>query len=864
MPMMFSPLHSRPARSFLVVLAAVIVVAPARSQEIPRDGYFVQLPPGLPSLFPANDASLELGLWGDASRPGYVDVDPRDGIDDRRNSVLSALAARFGPILVQNTGDFPMDFRVFMENRDTFPLFVDLWETFGEEPEHQGTQAVNFAALGRCDRDSVDRLLEANPLPSTDPALEDCKLLDLLDRYSPGSGRTRAVDDALVRSRQGTESVLFFNFPGTGADDWKGSYWPEMDRTPEARRASVPHAFVHPFVHEIEAEDGGGYELVLQYWFFYPTNDSGMDHEGDWEHMNVVVTPLSALQRGLTAFEIRAILEGEGSDDGADPLVMKRVDFYFHHSVFPLDFAVPNAYAPRDAWEAEVDELPQERFRVVELWRSARELAWADDEETIINTHPLGYIGGDNKGLNQALEMPGGSNRDPHGTYPFPGRYTGVGPGGTTDHLTAHIDFREYLAQRSEGRGDPGPGRRYEGVLALADEERLTLVPDWERLVEPILDEADTRRRWAWLILPVRWGYPATSSPFAGALENYDTGNVAPQGPSYNPGWNVTGAGPGFSSYDPHILPPVLPISVQDAFRNDLGFLNLTVPLLLTLPPLDFISRVVAFPFRTLLGRGDPVYYPNETVPYRFVGVSSGLSVQWFSDEFQALALNPAHFERWVTGFVSYITENLEGIEGAIEGAETSQVTKSAVGTFIQVPFYIGSRFTSENTFRHTRSEIGLGISFPTAPQVPDYFYRSDVDYWEYAGSLRYTVLQLGPLEPFAKVGYGWSWYRLENARDSNGTFDPPESARINPGFWPNVLHFGAGVEWIPRKRVGELPGGLDLAFRIEYNRYSERLNLEFDQIPLGDLALLFPSLADLPTGRAHRDELLFGVSLSF
>ena len=37
----------------------------------------------------------------------------------------------------------------------------------------------------------------------------------------------------------------------------------------------------------------------------------------------------------------------------------------------------------------------------------------------------------------KALEMPGGSNRDPHGTYPFPGRYTGVGPGGTTDHLTA-------------------------------------------------------------------------------------------------------------------------------------------------------------------------------------------------------------------------------------------------------------------------------------------------------------------------------------------------------------------------------------------------------------------------------------------
>lgn len=42
-------------------------------------------------------------------------MEPRDGIDDRRNGVLSSPAVRFAPVLVQNTGDFPMGFRVFIE-----------------------------------------------------------------------------------------------------------------------------------------------------------------------------------------------------------------------------------------------------------------------------------------------------------------------------------------------------------------------------------------------------------------------------------------------------------------------------------------------------------------------------------------------------------------------------------------------------------------------------------------------------------------------------------------------------------------------------------------------------------------------------
>ena len=47
----------------------------------------------------------------------------------------------------------------------------------------------------------------------------------------------------------------------------------------------------HFFIHEDPALSGGArYSLVVQYWFFYPFNDSGNNHEGDWEHLSVVLT----------------------------------------------------------------------------------------------------------------------------------------------------------------------------------------------------------------------------------------------------------------------------------------------------------------------------------------------------------------------------------------------------------------------------------------------------------------------------------------------------------------------------------------------------------------------------------------------
>ena len=66
-------------------------------------------------------------------------------------------------------------------------------------------------------------------------------------------------------------------------------------------------------------------------------------------------------------------------------------------------------------------------------------------------------------------------------------------------------------------------------------------------------------------------------------------------------------------------------------------------------------------------------------------------------------------------------------------------------------------------------------------------------------------------------------------------------------------------------KRIGELPGGLDLALRLEYTRYTQGLGLDLGPVPLQDLEILFPTLADVPgSERVHRNDFLLGVTLSF
>ncbi len=849
------------ARSVTVLgLAALLGVAgTAQAQEIPRDEYLRQLPLSLPRLGLQSDASVALHLYGDPNAPGYRDVYPVDGIDDRRHDILEALAVRFAPYLVQNTTDVPMNFDVFIRNRDVFPLTIDTWDVGGEDSRLAEIRAINFSVLGgaECDPTLRNNALDLYAEATQDPAIEDCKLLELMDRYTPGAGFVVTRDDALVRSHPSLFDVLYFNFPGEGAKTWPQAYEGEWERTPEERRASFVHAYVHPFIQEIE----GAYELILQYWFFYPTNDSGMDHEGDWEHINVVVSPRSMVTGPLSAPTVGQVLDGTlSADDSArDPLVIKRVDYYFHEFVWPLDFSRPNVYAPRAEWQAELEGVPQVRFRQHDVLKKLRHMAYADDDETILNTHPLGYIGADNKGLNQALEAPGASNQEPHGTYPFPGRYNNIGPGGTTDHVARYVDIRKHLRDVRNGVAPEGPTFRNRQVIGLAEPNRLTIVPDWERVVGPARDDAGVRRDWAWLLLPLRWGYPATKSPFAGTLEHYNTGNVAPQGPSFNGGWNVTGPSSGFKLYEPHSLPSVFPVQVQDNFRNDLGFLNLTVPLLLNLPPLDFVARLVAYPFHAAIGRQDPVYYPRDGLPFRFVGLSTGVSASKQDENFDALSLNNQQREQFIGNLIAHLDDNGVTDTTAVTGNE--EFMTNHVGFFWQVAFYVGNRFVSENTIRNIRSSFGFNIEFS---DIPSYTYSADLNYWEYSGSLRYNILTRS-VQPFVKGGYGWSWYRLQDVQSNGVPFDPANTDWFKPSLWPTVWHYGLGVEFIPWKRVGIDGGGIEAAIRLEYARFQQTLRLDFSDVPLGDLAILWDKLGDVPVDtRVSRNDFLIGVSITF
>jgi len=236
-------------------------------------------------------------------------------------------------------------------------------------------------------------------------------------------------------------------------------------------------------------------------------------------------------------------------------------------------------------------------------------------------------------------------------------------------------------------------------------------------------------------------------------LEHFDTGNVSPVGPSFNPGWNASGPAGGYYIYEPHTLPSVFPLGPQDSFRNDFGFFNVGL-ILLNLPPLDFLARIAAYPVKRAFGRRDPVFYPEQGVPFRFVGVSSGASIQIFEDDFSALALNADQFDEFIFQLAFHILVNSDSTTVATGGTEFKD---NSVEPFFQIAFYIGGRFTSENTIRNARPSFGATVDFNN---IPSYTYSADINLWEYAGSIRYS-LSSSRLQPFFKGGYLFDPYKL-------------------------------------------------------------------------------------------------------
>ena len=120
----------------------------------------------------------------------------------------------------------------------------------------------------------------------------------------------RAWDDLPDHDAAGNRIEYWVDGPGDdrvqdGLSDWRRRWRETADKTPTQ------------YAHLFWLNRARG-ELVIQYWFFYPFNEWINHHEGDWEHVNVVVS-------------------GPGRLGPSSEYRMLGAEFYFHGSRLDTD-----------------------------------------------------------------------------------------------------------------------------------------------------------------------------------------------------------------------------------------------------------------------------------------------------------------------------------------------------------------------------------------------------------------------------------------------------------------------------------------------------------------------------------------------
>ncbi|HUG39114.1 MAG TPA: hypothetical protein VMM12_01450, partial [Longimicrobiales bacterium] len=193
----------------LPIAIGALVAASSASAQIDRGDYYKHLPP-TSRLVAQTGASARLHLYGDEAGPDYVDVAPRDGVDDRRGQRLLRLATRFSPILRRNNFSRPVDFRVAMGGQPV--LHVDTWR--GGRLLHSDSLALDDAS---------------------EPERTDVLLVALLKQLGPDAPSSR-----IVPPEHGEERVLFFDFPGHDERSWRAAY----------RHITDSRIYAHFFLHE--------------------------------------------------------------------------------------------------------------------------------------------------------------------------------------------------------------------------------------------------------------------------------------------------------------------------------------------------------------------------------------------------------------------------------------------------------------------------------------------------------------------------------------------------------------------------------------------------------------------------------------
>lgn len=764
---MTSPVDLRLRQLLLLTAAVTLLAPPVANAQIADDDYLRFVPLSYPRIIRQTEATARFHLYGDPSDPTWRDVAPRDGVDDARGRWLTELSARFAPIMVRNSYQFPMDFRAFYRG-DTFPLQIARWD-------------ITRSTFSILDNRSIDlaKTAQSPCPPGGDAANDDCQLLALIDQFGPN--RAPLIPEATAPAELETFSTMYVDFPGYDEKTWKAAYGGENIKKYEGAAT----AFAHPFVVDLKDENGAaaGHELVLQYWFFYPANDGPNNHEGDWEHINVVVSPRSKVGAGLDAGTLRRLIDGTLPLDGDDPVVLKRVEYYLHHFVVPMDFSSPNVYQPRDAWEREVRAIVKAEGSNTRIYDRTRRRAYRDEAETVINTRPIVWIGGDGIGVQNVLEMPGLRDRDGHASYPFRGYYKRIGPGNVSERVIADFDHVEYFANPAD--------ERWEAVEDYGTTARITLTPDWEQVLPAILADPEARRDWAWLVLPLRFGFPASPSPVAGLIRHSDMGNVSIFGPAFNDGWNRPGDSAGYSWYRLLEASWATPLNITDSFFPRVGFLNAPIIYLMLKPPLDLAWRTVALPIRAAFGSRQPTYLPAGVPAARSVTFEVGPMISDLNDDLVTLFFTREQFPE-------IIFQNILNLDGELSDLKITPKFGWATAPAYSLVFHLSPRFSAESSLINYRSTIGFDLSSAGSSRPVE--TRGNFSQFEFHGLTRFNLMT-GDFQPYVTYGHGLTFYKISDVRVDGIPISVPDSPTFRPdsgwrslGF--NETIFGAGLDW--------------------------------------------------------------------
>jgi len=780
------------------VLVASVVALPLVAQTITPDNYLNYLPPR-DRLVSQTRASKSLHLYGDPQSASFVDASPVDGVDDKRATRLLLLAEHLSPIMRPNNFVVPRDWASYSGGQPQ--LVADSW--FNERRVRSDTMAIS-SGVGVSHVFAADhggspiRLQSAETLARA----SDILLGQLVETAGPRSAT------ASVKPAEGdTERVLFVDFPGSDRESWRAAH---KDRDP--RHGS--HVFAHPFVQELSDAIGEArYQLAVQFWFFYPFNDAVNAHEGDWEHITVVATTRARARdagdaRGalLTATNIERVLS-----DGfpVDSVVISEVSYYFHQAVVTLDYLAlsqPHSKSRRGA-PGEGHYVWEDRGFMRDVVHKRLTVAQGK-----LATHPIVFIGGDNKGPDELLSLwprfGGSLKRNSGASFPFPGTWQTIAGFGVTEQV----------------HGSVVPAIRADTSLAwydvIADDRYLhfrspdiTLVPDWECFSDLLTTNAQVRRNWAWLVLPIYWGFPVSRSPGGGLLMHADVGNIAPMGPAFQFLWNRVAAVPEKDEYRVRVLrTPVSPTTPWAVLRNGWGILNAPLALWGLMPGYN-VALIELMPWiagsMNILGSPPQRTFSPDRLPNRFTTEGQGFFREFGGGDFAGLLARP-------------------------DSSATATVSRgerhSDVGPRFWFNLHFGEHFSFENTYSWLASDIRYDTKRAGGATS---VVSGTLQMRQLTGGIRYDLVPLldRHVQLYGRAGYGWLSYRAANERiDGAALGNAAVSRGYLPPFlpsrhWiPNAWYGGAGLEAFSPRRYW-LFGLLGYGLRVEYSEYLHRLS---------------------------------------